>query len=135
MRTLIVEDEPAIRQLVKIMIKSYGHCVTAANGGEAVMKFQTAINQERPFDLVIMDIMMPVMDGLGALEKIRKTERELGIKEVDGVKVIMLTARDDAPHIVKSFKKQCDAYITKPFEENELLDEIKRLNLMKADHG
>ncbi len=130
MRTLVVEDEPNIQTMIKIFLKPYGRSVTAKNGAEAVAKFQTALNQQQPFDLIILDIMMPVMNGLQALEKIRVMEQEMNIKEVDGVKVIMLTATDDTPNVIASFRHRCDAYLVKPFEDSELIEEIRKLKLI-----
>ncbi len=130
MRILIVEDEPGIQKMIKIFMKPYGRCVTAGNGAEAVVKFQTALNQQQAFDLILLDIMMPVMDGLKALEKIRTIEREKNIKEVNGVKVIMLTATDDTPSVLTSFRHRCDSYLVKPFEDTELIAELRKLKLI-----
>lgn len=129
-RFLIVDDEPGIQNLIKLILQPLAHCVMASNGAEAVRSYQTALDQQRPFSLIILDIMMPILDGLQALEKIRVLEKERGINEIEGVKVIMLTASDATPDILNAFRFHSDAYLIKPFDQEQLLLEIKKLGLI-----
>jgi two-component system chemotaxis response regulator CheY len=75
--------------------------------------------------------MLPEMNGHLALEEICKIEREYGISDSDGVKVIMTTAIDDPEDIIKAFKEGCKAYIVKPITNEKLFAEMRKLGLIK----
>ncbi len=121
---LIVDDDELCRELVKSILKPFGICDTAHDGREAVDVFRLAIQDNRRYDLILLDIMMPDMDGHAALEAIRNLERSRRIFGSDGVKVIMTTALRDSKHCTRSFVEGCDSYITKPIDEYELLKAV-----------
>jgi CheY-like chemotaxis protein len=103
-RILVVDDEPEIRQVVTEFLESRGYRVlTAASGLEAV----TAVQRDRP-DLVLMDVMMPQMNGLQALQRIRQID--------PGVGIIMLTAVEDEAIAREAMEGQAYDYITKPLD-------------------
>jgi two-component system KDP operon response regulator KdpE len=103
-----VEDEPYVLKLIKANLESSGFRVlTATDGLEAVQ----AVEQELP-DLVLLDIMLPKMDGYAACRRIR---------EFSAVPVIMLTARSAQVDLVHGFEVGADDYLTKPFDVTELL--------------
>jgi DNA-binding response OmpR family regulator len=105
---LVVDDEPHVVRLVKANLESSGYRVlTAADGEEAVR----AVEHEAP-DLVLLDVMMPRMDGYTACSRIR---------EFSVVPVIMLTARSAQVDLVRGFEVGADDYLTKPFDVTELL--------------
>lgn len=104
---LIADDDPPILRLVRAKLQADGYgVITAANGQEAV----AARERERP-DLVILDMMMPVMDGIEALKQIRRESN---------VPVIFLTARAGGADKVRSLDLGADDYVTKPFDPDEL---------------
>ena len=108
---LIVEDEPNISELVQMYLEKEGyHTKIAADGGQGVALFR----QVRP-DLVLLDIMLPVMDGWSVLRTIRQDSK---------TPVIMLTAKGETTDKVTGLKQGADDYITKPFEMKELLARI-----------
>lgn len=127
MRILIVDDDFAIRKIVSIWLKKYGECETVENGKEAVGIFEAAHKAGKPFDLICLDIMMPVMNGIDALKSIRKLEADLGVNDGCGVKVIMATAAASPKSIMGAFNEQCEAYLIKPIDENELFETVERL--------
>lgn len=129
MRVLIVDDEPDIRTLVNRILAPLAECEEAPDGGEGYRKFSRRLLQNTPYDLLVLDIMLPYLDGKRLLEKIRALEEENRIARVDGVKVIMLTAMDDTGNVIGSFKHGCDAYLTKPFDPEQLLAEVRDLGL------
>lgn len=130
MKTLIVEDDPYISKLLSRLLSPYGECNTVFNGLEALEAFKKAWEEKEPYDLICMDIMMPGMDGQEALKEIRNFEKELQLEEWDEVKVIMITALKDTPSIVKSYYEgRATAYITKPFDIDDILREIDSLGL------
>lgn len=130
MRILIVEDDFTARRLLQYHLSPYGTCDIAVDGNEAVEAFRMALDQNEPYDLICLDIMMPNMDGREALKQIRKIEEEFGTGGLDMTKVIMTTALDDAKSIVGSFMDQCEAYLIKPISKANLIEKIKELGLI-----
>ena len=110
-KALVVEDDGNIAELLRLYLERDGFEVQhAADGGEGVAMFR-AFNP----DIVLLDIMLPVMDGWGVLREIRKDSR---------TPVIMLTAKSETPDKVSGLEMGADDYVTKPFEVKELLARI-----------
>src|SRR6202451_961550 len=110
---LVVDGEPTILELLSGSLRLAGfEVVTAASGAEAVRAAASA----RP-DLVLLDVMLPDGDGVGAVRRIRAGGSE--------VPVIFLTARDKVPDRVRGFDEGGDDYVTKPFSLDELLGRIR----------
>ena len=110
-RILIVEDDASIQALLHDFIEEAGHSVVlAADGVEALAKYS-----QQPFDLVLLDIMLPKIDGYGVCEVIRQKS---------DVPIIMLTALDSEHDQIKGLDLQADDYITKPFSMAVLLRKI-----------
>ncbi len=130
MKTLVVEDDVSCSVLLQKILSPYGECLVAVDGREGLKLFFGAHEKKEPFELICLDIMMPVMDGQEVLKEIRKWEETKGILGLDGVKVIMTTALGDSKNIIQSFREQCEAYIVKPIDKNKLLNEIKLLGLL-----
>ena len=111
---LIAEDEASIRDFVVINLKRSGYeVIEASNGEEAIEKFDKFYNQ---IDVVILDIMMPVIDGLEVCKYIREKSKRTGI--------IMLTARTQEMDKVTGLMVGADDYVTKPFSPSELMARI-----------
>jgi two-component system chemotaxis response regulator CheY len=130
MKTLIVEDDFFVRSLLSTILSEYGKCHVAVNGREAITALEKALDENAPYDLVCLDIVMPVMDGQEALLEMRRIEKERGVKGEDLTKVIMITAVDDSKKVMDAFRYgQCEAYLTKPLDKDKLLKHIKDLGL------
>lgn len=109
---LIVEDDRNIAELLQMYLEKEGYAVTvAADGGQGLAKFRAI----KP-DLVLLDVMMPVMDGVAATAKIR---------EFSNVPIILLTAKSETEDKVLGLNVGADDYITKPFAIEELLARIR----------
>ncbi len=130
MKSLIVEDDFGARRLMQIYLAAFGECSVAINGIEAVNAIRIAIEQNDPYDLICLDIMMPHMDGIEALSKIREIENENGIGGLDGVKVIMTTAKNLSKDILGAFKTGCESYLIKPIKKKDVVAEIEKLGLV-----
>jgi two-component system chemotaxis response regulator CheY len=131
LKILIVEDDPLSSRLLQEMLSSYGECDTAINGEAGVRSFQKSLEDKKSYDLICMDIMMPEVDGHQALRQIRGIERSSGLKVTEGVNIIMITALDDPPNVVKAFEDAgAIGYITKPVSKEELINEIQELGLI-----
>lgn len=130
LRILIVEDDFMVRQILRDILEPYGVVDIAVNGEEAVQAFRVAWRQDSPYDLICMDIMMPVMDGNAALIKIREIEVSYGIIGSEEVKVIMISALDDVKTVVKAYSKGgATSYIVKPIEKERLIGEMRAIGL------
>lgn len=113
-KILIVDDEKRMVDLIELYLRPYHYeCQKVLSGKEAL----DLLDEDR-FDLVLLDIMMPEMDGWELCEAIRKKS---------DVPIIMLTARDQQDDIVRGLKLGADDYITKPFHEAELVARMEAL--------
>ena len=109
---LIVEDDRNIQELLQLYLEKEGYAVTVANdGGQGLSKFRSI----KP-DLVLLDVMMPVMDGWAVCKAIRADSQ---------TPIIMLTAKGETDDKVTGLKSGADDYVTKPFEMKELLARIE----------
>jgi osomolarity two-component system sensor histidine kinase NIK1 len=120
---LLVEDNLLNQRIVTFSLKRYNHEVTIANhGGEAIERFC-----ERKFDVILMDIMMPVMDGLEATVKIREIEKINNIKP--RTPIIALTANTMDNDRDKCISYGMDEFIAKPFDIEKLKTIFSELNI------
>ena len=131
LKILIVEDDFMVRQVLRDILEEYGVVDIAVNGEEAIQAFRVAWRKDEPYDLLCMDIMMPIMDGNQALIKIREVETSIGIIGSSEVKVIMISALDDVKTVVKSYAKGgATSYIVKPIEKERLIGEMRAIGLL-----
>lgn len=130
MKTVIVEDDFTSRMILQEILKTYGSTHIAVNGKEAVAAVKAALDEEQPYDLICLDIMMPEMDGQEALRMIRQQEEAMGILSNRGAKIIMTTALDDARNVMSAFNSLCDGYLTKPIKKATLIDKLKQLEVI-----
>jgi two-component system, chemotaxis family, chemotaxis protein CheY len=131
MKTLIVEDDFTSRKLLQEILKHYGQGDIAVNGVEAVDAMSIALEAEKPYDLICLDIMMPEMDGHSALREIRMLEEIRGIPPSKRTKIIMTTALASMKDVMAAYHGMCDAYLLKPIEKAKFLQELRNLNLIK----
>lgn len=130
MKVLIVEDDYASRKFMMNYMKDYGSCDVTVDGMEAVDAFMMALEEDEPYDLICLDVMMPVMDGYQVLSTIRNLEKQKGITEDKCVKVIMMTALNEQKHVKKAFEMGCTVYCAKPIDLDKLLQVMKKLKLV-----
>ena len=130
MRALIAEDEFLGRKVLAAFLNALFEVDLAVNGKEAVLAFLLAHEEGRPYDLILMDIMMPEMDGIQALTVIRAREQEM--PSHPHVKVLMTTALDDPKNVVEAYYKGgATSYVPKPIDKHMLLHLIKTLGLIE----
>jgi DNA-binding response OmpR family regulator len=122
-KILIIEDEAHIAEGVAYNLKREGFDYKiASNGLEAIEMWKSYLP-----DLLILDLMLPVIDGFGVLDKIRAENKT--------VPILILSARNQTVDKVRGFKKGVDDYITKPFELDEFLVRVKRLLVRSSWNG
>jgi two-component system chemotaxis response regulator CheY len=130
MKTLIVEDDFTSRVLLQELLKRYGPIHIAVNGKEAVDAVRAALDQEEPYELVCLDIMMPEMDGYQALKEIRGMEEARQIAPSDVARIFMITALDGMKNVFQAFHGLCDAYLIKPIVKAKLLEQLNEFHLI-----
>lgn len=116
-RILVIEDEPVIAQVIRLLLEPHGHDVLIADDGSRGF----AAAQRQGIDLIILDLMMPVMDGYSALEALRGDERTATIP------VMVLSARSDAESQRRCQEFGVDTYLQKPFASEGLIQAVENL--------
>jgi DNA-binding response OmpR family regulator len=116
-RILIVDDEPSIVISLEYLMKREGFEVSVAADGEAALAAVAA----RPPDLVILDVMMPKLNGFEVCQRLRAEPAWRGVR------ILMLTAKGRESELQKGLALGADAYVTKPFSTRDLVAEVRRL--------
>lgn len=130
MKALVAEDDFASRKFITNYLNQYGECDATVDGMEVVDAFMMAYEDEEPYDLVCLDVMMPVMDGYQALKAIRDIEVEKGIPVEKRVKIIMMTALNEERNVKKAFEMGCTVYCAKPVDMEKLKGVLQKLSLI-----
>jgi two-component system, chemotaxis family, chemotaxis protein CheY len=125
-KTLIVDDEVTSRELLSMILKAYGTVDTAADGLEGLKAYNLALGRE-PYDLIMLDIMLPRMDGQQVLKAIRRIEQERGLVGPEQVKIVMITALGDFSNVSQAFASACTSYLTKPILADKVKAELAKL--------
>ncbi|WP_242339965.1 MULTISPECIES: response regulator transcription factor [Anaeromyxobacter] len=115
-RVLIVDDEPSIVISLEYLLQREGYETAVAPDGEAALEAMAAAP-----DLVVLDVMLPKLNGFEVCERIRADPRWRGTK------ILMLTARGRDTEVARGLRAGADAYVTKPFSTKELLAQMKDL--------
>lgn len=124
-RVLIVDDEPDIVELLKYNLQAEGYdCLTAPNGEKAL----ELVEKHKP-DLILLDVMMPKMDGMEVCRKIKENPK------LSDIFIIFLTARGEEYSEIAGFEMGADDYITKPIKPRLLMSRVKAILKRKSDSG
>jgi len=125
-KVLVVDDELVNRTILEDFLGQAALCAKAENGAEAVEFFRQALDNGDPFDLVLMDIMMPGIDGFLAMQEIRSLERERNV--LSPVKAIMVTALSGSKNVFDAYSRcQCNGYLEKPLDKSVFQQLISNL--------
>jgi DNA-binding response OmpR family regulator len=117
-RILLVEDDERIRTSMRLSLEDEGYDVDETESGEEALEVHSRSLVGQSFDLIVVDIMLPGMDGFACCRELRK---------VSSVPIIMVTALTDTAHVVAGLEAGADDYVTKPFEPKELAARIRAL--------
>lgn len=130
MRILIAEDDFSSRKFMKKYLGSFGDCDITVDGEEAVEAFQMALEEDEPYELICLDIMMPVRDGYQVLKAIRDIEKEQGRTGEKAVKIIMTSALNVERNIKKAFEMGCTVYCAKPIDFEKFEEVLKKIGVI-----
>jgi DNA-binding response OmpR family regulator len=122
-KILVVDDDESIRRLVSFTLTDLGHeVIEAANGHEAI----SVVRDSEPV-LIVLDVMMPGMDGFGVLRELRR----LGLKR--NTRVVLLTAKTQETDFVSGYNLGADDYLTKPFDPDELALQVTETLMLSPE--
>ena len=130
MRILLAEDDFATRKYMSKFLSKYGSCDVTVDGMEAVDAFMIALDEGEYYDLICLDVMMPVMDGYQALKGIRDIEKDRNIEPENMAKIIMTTVLNEEKHVKMAFELGCTVFSAKPLDVDRFEDALKRLGLI-----
>ncbi len=129
MKILIAEDDFASRKFIMNHMSKYGECDGTVDGQEAVEAYVMAEEDEEPYDLICLDVMMPEMDGYQVLKTIRDIEKQKGISQKEQAKIIMMTALSAEKNVKMAFELGCTVYCAKPVDVDKLDAAMKKLGV------
>ncbi|MBF0415644.1 MAG: response regulator [Magnetococcales bacterium] len=129
MKALIIDDLHEARVLLHTILRPYGDCDAVDNGRDAIEMFRMAFEEE-PYDLVLLDLTMPGMDGIEVLQTMRSLERELGVEPDEQTIIIIVSAVDARSEMETCFSSGANDYINKPVSSAKLLLKLSQYNLV-----
>jgi two-component system chemotaxis response regulator CheY len=132
MRILIAEDDFASRKFMQKYLTNFGDCDITIDGEEAVEALKMALEDDEPYDLICLDIMMPAMDGYQVLKVVREIEKENNRTGDQSVKIIMTTALNAERNIKAAFDMGCTVYCAKPIDLDKFEEVLKKIGITAA---
>ncbi|MGM0509183.1 MAG: response regulator [Fusobacteriota bacterium] len=122
MKILVVEDSKMMQRLIERIVKTInGESDIAKDGRQGLKMFEDALKSDKSYDLVLLDIMLPKLDGIQVLEVMREIEKEYGKR----TKILMQSSLNDLVTIEQTQK--ADGFLVKPYSKEVLLDKLKQI--------
>ena len=131
-RALIAEHDFTSRWTIQRLLEPYTCCDVATCGKEALLAFHLAYEEGIPYDIVLLDNVLPEMGGQDVLEQIRVIERGKQIPESERAKVVLITQLGDSEGPLDKLKAQCEAWVVKPIAKSDFLGELHSLGFLRA---
>jgi two-component system chemotaxis response regulator CheY len=133
MRTLLVDDSSVVLLCLRSFVGKYGECDLARDGHQGIDAFTRSVEEQRPYDLICLDLQIPGLDGWTLLRLIRAREQEFQLPTRS--KILVITGTADADAVVNIKKEGADGYLLKPVSGEKLLDQLVRLGLVTLSSG
>lgn len=131
-RCLVVDDDELERELIALYLENVAVCEMAENGLKAVEMFRDAFKGGNRYDLIILDIMMPEMDGHAAAKEIRLVEKEGGVSIMDGVNIIVITSLNTPHDVIQAYLSASSAaHMVKPVTPQKLIKILHKLGMIE----
>lgn len=129
-KCLVVDDDELGRELIAGYLQGVADCSMAKNGLQAVEMFRAAFEGGDPYHLIILDIVMPEMDGHSAAKEIRTIEKDWGVSITDGVSIIVQSALNTPHDVIKAYlSARSAAHLVKPIKPDMLLATLEKLGI------
>ncbi len=128
-RALIVEDDEVSAQILSALLEDDFKCDIAPNGEEGLKMYDQSFEKD-PYDIIFLDIMMPIKDGQELLKDIRNLEKSHEVQKDQKVKIVMTTALGDFDNVAEAFKGKCDGYLVKPIIPEKLTELLEQLGVV-----
>lgn len=128
MKILIVEDDFTARKFIRRILQKHT-CDTAKDGTEALEGFRFALDEDKPYDLVFMDLHMPSMNGDEAVKLIRQEEDSRNLPASKKAKVIMTSGEENPAEVYNTFKLGADAYLVKPITRQAVKEWLTKFGM------
>ena len=132
MWALVVDDELVSRKKLQSILSKYGRCDCASNGQEALDMIHATIEDRIYYDLVTIDVSMPVMDGMELLRQIRISQQTDPNFRILPTKFIMISAHAERNLVVECIQSGCDDYLIKPFKQEEIYKKLRIMGLISS---
>ncbi|MEN8257950.1 MAG: response regulator [Thermodesulfobacteriota bacterium] len=129
MKILFAEDDFVSRKILNKYLSVLGEVDIASNGKEAITAVKMALDEHEPYELICLDVMMKEVDGIRALQGIRRLEEQEGVKEENRAKIVMASGVSDKKMVVAAAKAGCDAYLIKPITKPRLFEELSTIGI------
>ncbi len=131
MKSMIVDDDAFSRRILEKMLTPFGECVAESEAVSALDAYLDALEENKPFNLICCDILMPLMDGHEFLAKVRKAESQARIPESRSVYVIMTSSAATPENVREALVKgRCKTFLVKPVDRDRLYKELLGLKLV-----
>ena len=126
MKSLIIDDDNTCRYIFQALLSKYGQSDVFSNAFDAIEAYKTSLNKENPYELILIDIMMPEMNGYEVLQNIRLLEEERNISFPYNAKIILTTGLDDIENrqIEQKLDAQSETYLIKSSDHNALYEKL-----------
>lgn len=133
MKLLLADDDSTTRSILRRLLEHLGpaELTVAVDGPTALDAVRFASESDKPYDLILLDIMMPVRSGHDVLRELRRLERIKGIPPHRKTKVIVVTALANQPNVVDAIKLGCNGYLIKPITRTKLFESLERLKMIR----
>lgn len=136
LKCLIVDDDELGRELIIQYLEGIADCDTASNGHEALELFKASLERESPYDLIMLDLLMPGMDGYETGSMIRQLEKERGLSATSGVNIIIISSVNTPKEIIQAYMTaQSAAHLNKPVSPEKLRKTLMTLELIPAERS
>lgn len=130
MKILIIDDEIAALTKMKALLSAYGDCTMTTHAEQALRLYEAAIKENKPFDLVFIDIQLSQASGFDTLDSLTQLEIQA---DVNASIKIMVTASGTKANLVKAYTRGCDGFLVKPVKRNVLEEKLSGLGLVKTE--
>ncbi|ACL02579.1 putative signal transduction protein [Desulfatibacillum aliphaticivorans] len=135
LKTLVVDDEEVSRLKLSAILEEVGECAVVGSGPEAIEAVRKALNNGSHFDLITMDVSMPLMDGIETVFEIRRLEQDAPLDSTSKSKIMMITANNDRDCLITCVQAGCNDYLIKPFDPEKVFHRLRNLKLLSGENG